>query len=81
MAAELKESATEKPMFICSSCGFECHYEYFGKKPPFSKSILYVLCFRIIVLCFFFILNKISSLGMHNVRARPARHLKTHWLA
>ena len=64
MAAELKES-TEKPMFICSSCGFECHYEYFGKKPPFSKSVVYVLCFHIIVLCFFLFFNKISSFQLH----------------
>lgn len=42
MAAEYgpKEIATEKPMFTCSFCGFECHYEYFGKNPPFSKSVL-----------------------------------------
>ena len=52
MAAEHdpKETAAEKPIFTCSSCGFECHYEYFGKKPPFSKSVLYVFCFRLIFL-------------------------------
>lgn len=47
MAAEMSnETAAEKTMFLCSSCGFECHYEYFGKKPPFSKSLVYVFyCF------------------------------------
>ena len=41
MAVELnEESASETTMFLCSSCGFECHYEYFGKKPPFSKSVV-----------------------------------------
>ena len=55
MAAEhsLKETTAEKPMFTCSSCGFQCHYEYFGKKPPFSKSVLYVYCFRCIHFSFF----------------------------
>ena len=55
MAAELKETAAEKPMFTCSSCGFQCHYEYFGKKPPFSKSVLYVYCFRCIYVYIFFL--------------------------
>ena len=41
MAAEVTEkSLSDKPIFLCSSCGFECHYEYFGKKPPCSKSVM-----------------------------------------
>ncbi|XP_068714389.1 cysteine-rich DPF motif domain-containing protein 1-like [Montipora foliosa] len=41
MAAEFnEESSSNKSTFICSNCGFECHYEYFGKTPPFSKSIV-----------------------------------------
>ncbi|KAK2547499.1 Cysteine-rich DPF motif domain-containing protein 1 [Acropora cervicornis] len=41
MAAELTEkSLSDKPIFSCSSCAFECHYEYFGKKPPCSKSVM-----------------------------------------
>ena len=36
------EMTAEKPRFECSLCGFECHYDYFGNKPPFSKSIVYV---------------------------------------
>ncbi|KAM7437988.1 Cysteine-rich domain [Porites harrisoni] len=37
------EEACENPdkvTFKCSSCGFECYYEYFGKRPPFSKSVI-----------------------------------------
>jgi len=41
MAAEMsEETAADETMFLCSSCGFECRYEYFGKKPPFSKSVV-----------------------------------------
>ena len=41
MAAEVTEkSLSDKPIFSCSSCAFECHYEYFGKKPPCSKSVM-----------------------------------------
>ena len=58
MAAELSETATEKPMFTCSSCGFECHYEYFGKKPPFSKSVVYVSCFCFLIFNFLKFLTK-----------------------
>ena len=39
-----EETAADETMFLCSSCGFECRYEYFGKKPPFSKSVVYVFC-------------------------------------
>ena len=45
MAAEMsEETAADETMFLCSSCGFECRYEYFGRKPPFSKSVVYVFC-------------------------------------
>ena len=45
MAAEMsEETAAGETMFLCSSCGFECRYEYFGRKPPFSKSVVYVFC-------------------------------------
>lgn len=40
MAADTSESTAEKLTFTCASCGFECNYEYFGKKPPFSKSVV-----------------------------------------
>ncbi|XP_022805736.1 cysteine-rich DPF motif domain-containing protein 1-like [Stylophora pistillata] len=40
MAANRSESTAEKPTFTCASCGFQCNYEYFGKKPPFSKSVV-----------------------------------------
>ena len=43
MATE-EETAPEKTTFTCSCCGFECHYEYFGRKPPFSKSVMYEFC-------------------------------------
>ena len=42
------EEACENPdkvTFKCCSCGFECYYEYFGKRPPFSKSVMYGLLF------------------------------------
>ena len=53
MAADTSESTAEKLTFTCASCGFECNYEYFGKKPPFSKSVVYVYYFFVRGFLFF----------------------------
>ena len=61
MAADTSESTAEKLTFTCASCGFECNYEYFGKKPPFSKSVVYVYYFFVRGFLFFLLPNVISA--------------------
>ncbi|XP_061178858.1 cysteine-rich DPF motif domain-containing protein 1-like [Saccostrea echinata] len=29
-----------KEVFVCQNCKFSAHYDYFGRKPPFSKSFV-----------------------------------------
>lgn len=53
MAADTSESTAEKLTFTCASCSFEYNYEYFGKKPPFSKSVVYVYYFFVRGFLFF----------------------------
>ena len=61
MAADTSESTAEKLTFTCASCGFECNYEYFGKKPPFSKSVVYVYYFFCPWFFIFLLPNVISA--------------------
>ena len=70
MAAGVSEGVDEKPTFTCASCGFKCHYEYFGKKPPFSKSIVYVYSF--VCLWFLYFLSSwFQRRNSQNMRGFP----------
>ena len=30
----------KKNVFVCNKCGFSVPYDYFGRKPPFSKAFV-----------------------------------------
>jgi len=38
--SEVTEVIENKKEFICSQCELKVVYNYFGKKPPFAKSIM-----------------------------------------
>nr|XP_022297187.1 cysteine-rich DPF motif domain-containing protein 1-like [Crassostrea virginica] len=37
--ADLDENE-KKNVFVCNKCGFSVPYDYFGRKPPFSKAFV-----------------------------------------
>ena len=69
MATDTSESTAEKLTFTCASCGFECNYEYFGKKPPFSKSVVYVYYFFCPWFFFFVVAERYFRVSRRNLRA------------